>query len=171
MLHARESYNRIQDPAGKIADDEPVFLLRAKDKLAPDTMRFWATRLREEGGDLAMVEMVLKHADLAEEWQKEYTCKLPDLKPNEGPNAIDLFLKFEGVDDFSRIIFKDVNSNRRYGSVITLYSDGDVFPIASVEEVKQYFRNHTEEIEYFGTKFNCEPMGEIDPRLRITIVD
>ena len=28
MKHARDDYNRIQDPAGKIPEDEPVFLLR-----------------------------------------------------------------------------------------------------------------------------------------------
>ena len=34
MLHARTDYNRIQDPAGLIPVDEPVFLLRAQDKIA-----------------------------------------------------------------------------------------------------------------------------------------
>ena len=33
MIHARDDYNRIQDPAGKIPADEPVFLLRAQDEL------------------------------------------------------------------------------------------------------------------------------------------
>lgn len=33
MRHAREDYNRIQDPAGKIHEDEPVFLMRAQDAL------------------------------------------------------------------------------------------------------------------------------------------
>lgn len=31
MKHAREDYNRIQDPAGLIPDGEPVFLIRGKD--------------------------------------------------------------------------------------------------------------------------------------------
>lgn len=30
MLHAREDYNRFQDPEGLIPDDEPVFLLRGQ---------------------------------------------------------------------------------------------------------------------------------------------
>jgi hypothetical protein len=30
MKHARDDYNRIQDPAGLIPEDEPVFLLRAQ---------------------------------------------------------------------------------------------------------------------------------------------
>lgn len=34
MLHAREDYNRIQDPENKIPEDEPVMLFRAQDKYA-----------------------------------------------------------------------------------------------------------------------------------------
>jgi hypothetical protein len=33
MVHARKDYARIQDPWGKIGDDEPVFLIRAQDAL------------------------------------------------------------------------------------------------------------------------------------------
>jgi hypothetical protein len=79
MLHARKDYDRIQDPANKIADDEPVFLLRAKDKLAPDVMDYWAWRLDQANGDKDMVEMVRNHAKLAREWQEKNGCKLPDL--------------------------------------------------------------------------------------------
>ena len=39
MIHAREDYQRIQDPEGKIGEDEPVFMVRAKDKLTPSVMR------------------------------------------------------------------------------------------------------------------------------------
>ncbi len=35
MIHASEKYSRIQDPENKIGQDEPVFLLRAQDILAP----------------------------------------------------------------------------------------------------------------------------------------
>lgn len=79
MLHARKDYNRIQDPYKKIAEDEPVFILRAKDKLAPEVMNYWVYRLRESGGDESMAKMVEKHAKLAMEWQKKNGCKLPDL--------------------------------------------------------------------------------------------
>ena len=30
----------------KAADDEPIFVLRAKDALAPDVVRYWADRYR-----------------------------------------------------------------------------------------------------------------------------
>lgn len=38
MIHARKDYNRIQDPEGKIEKDEPVFLIRAKDRLFVPTV-------------------------------------------------------------------------------------------------------------------------------------
>ena len=41
MLHARPDYARIQDPANKIPDNEPVFLLRAQDITAEGTLRSW----------------------------------------------------------------------------------------------------------------------------------
>ena len=79
MLHAREDYQRIQDPLGKIGEDEPVFLVRAKDVLAPMVMRQWAMLHRIQGGDSAMSDSVEKHANLTEKWQREYGCKVADL--------------------------------------------------------------------------------------------
>jgi hypothetical protein len=49
MIHARADYNRIQDPANKIPQDEPVFLLRGQDKVAAATVRVWAV-LNDEAG-------------------------------------------------------------------------------------------------------------------------
>lgn len=79
MLHARESYNRIQDPEGKIAEDEPVFLLRAKDILAPRTLLHWADRLEVEGGQIEMIQLARDHARLMLEWQEKNGAKVPDL--------------------------------------------------------------------------------------------
>ena len=71
MIHAREDYNRIQDPENKIGQDEPVFLLRAKDSLAPAMVENWASALQASGGDYKMVSMALEHAHKMREWQKE----------------------------------------------------------------------------------------------------
>ena len=79
MKHAREDYNRIQDPAGLIGEDEPVFLLRAKDKTAPNIVRKWAMEQVNQGSEYACIEVALKWADIMEEWQKENGCKLADL--------------------------------------------------------------------------------------------
>ena len=52
MKHARNDYNgRIVDLQNKIPEDEPVFLLRAQDKLAPELLLQWAMKLRLLGGD------------------------------------------------------------------------------------------------------------------------
>lgn len=77
MIHARDDYQRIQDPASKIPEDEPVFLLRAQDAAAPDTLRFWAGRNLIVGGDRALSDKAMEHADLMERWQRETGCCKP----------------------------------------------------------------------------------------------
>ena len=67
MIHAREDYNRIQDPINEIQSDEPVFLIRAQDVCAADTMRFWAALHLSKGGDPEMYKQIMAHAKLAEE--------------------------------------------------------------------------------------------------------
>jgi len=79
MKHNREDYEQIQDPSGKIPEDEPVFLLRAQDKTAPDTVEMWAARVALEGGDLDIVDHANAHAQLMREWQEEHGCKVPDM--------------------------------------------------------------------------------------------
>lgn len=78
MIHAREDYNRIQDPAGKIGIDEPVFLVRAKDKLAPNTVRQWALLCKEAGNE-PMGRIAAEWANKMEEWQDKNGCKNPDM--------------------------------------------------------------------------------------------
>jgi len=80
MKHAREDYNRIQDPEGLIPDDEPVFLLRGQDILAPSLLRSWAIQLLDKGGSGVMAEMVMKWSKEMEKWQETHKKKLPDLK-------------------------------------------------------------------------------------------
>jgi hypothetical protein len=83
MLHARPDYNRIQDPANKIGEDEPVFLLRAKDKLAPDAVMYWADLLEDNDGDPELIKAARDHARLMVKWQSENTYKLPDYNPEK----------------------------------------------------------------------------------------
>ena len=84
MLHARKDYRSIQisgdDPefSPTIGADEPVFLLRAKDALAPATLEFWADELSSRGGDAATVNHVHAWADLMRRWQAEHGNKIPD---------------------------------------------------------------------------------------------
>jgi hypothetical protein len=78
MKFTRDDYNkRIIDTAGKIPDDEPVFLLRAQDVHAPSTLRFYA-RLLEEDGNNAMSDELLLHARQMVIWQKSVRVHKPD---------------------------------------------------------------------------------------------
>lgn len=97
MRHARKDYNRFQDPAltdpsllsdgsTPIAEDEPVFLLRASDDLAPEVVREWAAlydnaHLDEDDNDdhETVVGTVNAWADEMEAWQRAHRdrVKLP----------------------------------------------------------------------------------------------
>jgi len=68
MKHARPDYDRIQDPAGLIPDDEPVFLLRAQDKHAAKALRWYANEVAFWGGDARIVKAALDQADAMDAW-------------------------------------------------------------------------------------------------------
>jgi len=71
-------------------------------------------------------------------------------------------LKFEGIDDWNRPVFKDENNNR-FGNVDILFDWGT--PGEKVlEKIDETM------IQYFGDHFGCEPMGTpINPD-KITLV-
>lgn len=79
MKHARKDYDRIQDPAGKIPHDEPVFLIRGQDVSGPDTLRFWALQNLRNGGEPKASVLAEQHADKMETWQKTVKRKPADL--------------------------------------------------------------------------------------------
>jgi hypothetical protein len=80
MLHARKDYQaRIQDVAGLIPADEPVFFIRGQDEAAPDTLRFWAETAQHLGASAEIVQLVRDHADRMDEWQRTRASKVPDL--------------------------------------------------------------------------------------------
>jgi hypothetical protein len=61
-------------------------------------------------------------------------------------------VEFEGIDDWHRPVFRDLNNNR-YGSCDYLYS---------YNELDKMWKELTgDHLVYFGSKFNCEPMGTI----------
>jgi hypothetical protein len=76
MRHARADYDRIQDPAGLIPDDEPVFLVRASDAVAARTVRFWANEAESKGAAPNIVEAARRQAELMDAWPIH---KVPDM--------------------------------------------------------------------------------------------
>lgn len=70
MIHARNDYNRIQDPENLIGEDEPVFLLRAKDLTAPAIVRQWAAAQRmNPKTDGRIIKKAENWANVMETWQ------------------------------------------------------------------------------------------------------
>jgi hypothetical protein len=75
MKHARPDYDRIQDPAGLIPEDEPVMLFRAQDELATQVLELYANLLYAKGR-VEMAKLVDAHAVAFHAWPKK---KLPDM--------------------------------------------------------------------------------------------
>jgi len=82
MKHARADYDRIQDPEHKIPQDEPVFLLRAQDRVAPYVVEVWAMMAEMIGADEGIVEAAFEHSTAMCMWQKNHIAKIPDM-PSE----------------------------------------------------------------------------------------
>jgi cob(I)alamin adenosyltransferase len=59
----------------KAADDEPVFVLRAQDKLAPDLVRAWAREAERNGCPIDKCVEAMKLAEAMEAWPNR---KYPD---------------------------------------------------------------------------------------------
>ena len=62
----------------RVADDELVFVLRAKDVLAPVVIRIWAVLARAGGARLPKVREAEVLAGEMESWQREHGAKVPD---------------------------------------------------------------------------------------------
>lgn len=79
-MHAREDYNgRIVDLEKKIPEDEPVFLLRAQDKVAPMVVELWAACAEAAGADVEIVRLSRLQAVRMRAWQVDHTSKVADL--------------------------------------------------------------------------------------------
>jgi len=80
MWHARSDYQeRIQDSANLIPADEPVFLIRAQDIVAPAIVEEWADQAELEDAAPNIVKAAREHAQRMREWQKAHGSKVPDM--------------------------------------------------------------------------------------------
>ena len=84
MIHARKDYNRIQDPAGLIPEDEPVFLIRAKDKVSAMTVEAWANFAEAAEADPEIVAHARRHANSMRAYQAMRGCQIPDMPTEAG---------------------------------------------------------------------------------------
>lgn len=76
MKHARSDYDRIQDPQGKIPEDEPVFLIRGQDAVGAVTVHQWAANAEKAGASPEIVEAAREQARRMASWPKK---KLPNM--------------------------------------------------------------------------------------------
>ncbi len=83
VRHAREDYNRIQDPLGEIGEDEPVFLLRAQDALAPRIVAKYAELAAQMGCQRGLIDSALAWEAEMRKWQRINKCKWPDIPVEE----------------------------------------------------------------------------------------
>ena len=75
-----------------------------------------------------------------------------------------LKLKFYGIDNFNRPIFKNIEKKQFYGSTYKLFNHN-----ANVTEVLKMVDE--KDLTYFGERFNCEPLGiPINPDIKIEFV-
>lgn len=79
MKHAREDYDRIQDPDNLIPEDEPVFLIRAKDVAAPEAVKAWAKIAKQYGAKDNIIEAALIQAEKMKQWQLDKEVQVPDM--------------------------------------------------------------------------------------------
>lgn len=69
------------DPA--IPDDEPVFILRAKDVSAAPAVRYWALHhLWQNPSDVSFVDRVIRWADEMEAYGRVHGAKVADTPPS-----------------------------------------------------------------------------------------
>ena len=79
MRHARADYSRIQDPAGLIPEDEPVFLLRAQDYCALKTLSTWIEEAQRVGVDRHMIQSAIDQHERFTSWRLQHGVKSPDM--------------------------------------------------------------------------------------------
>lgn len=80
MRHCRTDWAGIQDMnqwnaspvCSSIEEEEPVFLLRAKDPAAAATVFYWSQVVKEQGGDPELVARVIQWSNEMTQWRQDH---------------------------------------------------------------------------------------------------
>lgn len=64
----------------KVADDEPVFIIRGQDSLAAETIAYWLELAKRDGVNAGKLIRAREHRDAIEEFQGRHPerVKVPD---------------------------------------------------------------------------------------------
>jgi hypothetical protein len=73
-----EEIESFPPPNPIIPNDEPVFLLRARDTVAPEIVRYWADMVQSKGGEASLCDRVRDWADEMEQYGRDHGNKVPD---------------------------------------------------------------------------------------------
>lgn len=73
----------IQDPTGRIPEDEPVFLIRGKDIAGPDTVDAWADIAESYGANTTIIETAKAQAKKMREYQINRGSQIPDMDKDD----------------------------------------------------------------------------------------
>lgn len=76
--YGRPDYDQTP-PFGDIPDEEPVFVIRGRDKAAPAALRAYAMEASKAGASRRLVLSVEQHAVAMEEFQARHGSKVPDI--------------------------------------------------------------------------------------------
>jgi hypothetical protein len=68
--------------------DEPVFILRAQDDAAADTVRDWAARHIAQSSPVAVVEQALRQADAMDKWPVKKLLNADHLNEGEAKQLV-----------------------------------------------------------------------------------
>ena len=77
-------------------------------------------------------------------------------------------IKFEGIDDWNRPVFKSTKSKHRFGDVNNLFSYNE---FKENKIIEQYKNNPNDYLVYFGQSFNCEPNGGLQEDIKLVIIE
>jgi hypothetical protein len=78
-LQTIEAANRGEGCLGKALSGEPVFILRAQDRFAPDVIEAWANKVElARGTTTSKIREARALAHEMRAWQEMNTCKIPD---------------------------------------------------------------------------------------------
>lgn len=117
-----------------------------------------------EGNDAKEILRVI-NADIysvSEDDELKYLDKVRTLIDVEGnpkyeelKHEVHMDIKFIGIDDCNRPVFKDIDSSIYIGDVNKLWTYNELGE--NNHTINTYYKQHIEELEFFGTSFNCEP--------------
>jgi hypothetical protein len=80
-------------------------------------------------------------------------------------------IKFKTIDHWSRPVYRCEKVKYYFGSTQSLFPDKEKAPNGTVEEINNYFRNNMEELECFGTSIDDDPLGGLNPKYKLKIID